>query len=298
MTVSTVAVTGGNGKIGRAVLQNLNQSGYETTNIARGKQRESVSDQYIETNLLDAGETYGALSKTDADAVIHLGTIPRPNGHQQYKTYNSNVMGAVHVLEASESLGLDSCCLASSVNAIGTHYQRRPPEINYLPVDEDHPRTPDDIYGIAKHAMEVTADGFGRRESSDLTISSLRYPWVLTEQEAVEELAEADRSMEVLYNGDPGMGRDVLFSYIHIDDAATVAQKAIEANYDGHEVFWAVADDTTAAVPSSDLVAEFFQNVRIRDEFEQCEALVDLSKANSMLGWTPQHSWRDYRESR
>jgi nucleoside-diphosphate-sugar epimerase len=67
MTLDTIAVTGGNGKIGSAILEHLNEYGYETVNISRGKQREEISDTYVTTDLLDAGETYGALAKTDAD---------------------------------------------------------------------------------------------------------------------------------------------------------------------------------------------------------------------------------------
>ena len=294
MTLSTVAVTGGNGKIGRGILQHLKDEGYETANVSRGKRREDVSDSYITTDLLDAGETYGAIAKTDADAVIHMGTIPNPYGNPDYETYKSNTQSAVHVLEASESLGLESCCLASSVNAMGAEHQQRPPQVDYLPVDEAHPRTPDDIYGIAKHAMEVTADGFGRRPDSDLTISTLRYPWVPSEEEVVESFTEADRSMAALKDDAGWSGRDVLFSYLHIDDACSVARKAVEADYDGHETFWAVAGDTTAEVSSDDLVAEFFPDAEVRETLEGHETLFDVSKAEELLEWTPEHSWRDY----
>jgi len=294
MALSTVAVTGGNGKIGRAVLRDLRDKGYETVNIARGKQREDVSDRYVTTDLLDAGETYGALSTADADAVIHMGSIPGPHSHPQFEVYASNAMGAMHVLEASESLELEACCLASSINAIGSEHQRRPAQVEYLPVDESHPRTPDDSYGIAKHAMEVTADGFGRRPETDLTISSLRFPWVPTKREVVEDLTEADRSMEALRDGNSWIGRDVLFSYIQIEDAAAVARKAVEADYDGHESFWVAATDTTADVPTAELVPEFFPDAEIDRSFTGHESLIDLSKAESLLGWTPAHSWRDY----
>ncbi|MFB6120749.1 MAG: NAD-dependent epimerase/dehydratase family protein [Halobacteriaceae archaeon] len=293
MAPSTVAVTGGNGKIGRAVLRDLDGHGYETANVARGKRREDVSDQYVTTDLLDAGETYGALAETGADAVIHMGTIPGPHGHPQHRTYESNAMSALHVLEASESLGLEACCLASSINAMGAEHQQRPPEVEYLPVDESHPRTPDDVYGIAKHAMEVTADGFGRRPDTDLTISSLRYPWVPTEEEMVESIVAADRSADTLPDRDPWTGSHVLFSYLHLDDAAAVARRAIEAEHDGHEVFWATADDTTATVPTAALADEFFPDAEVRAPLEGHEALFDISKAASMLGWTPKHSWRD-----
>ncbi|WP_415378888.1 NAD-dependent epimerase/dehydratase family protein [Halosimplex sp. TS25] len=294
MTLSTIAVTGGNGKIGRAILRDLADHGYETVNVSRGKRREDVADAYVTTDLLDAGETYGALAKADADAVVHMGTIPNPHGHQQYRTYESNTMSAMHVLEASEALGLESCCLASSINAMGAEHQQRPAQVEYLPVDETHPRTPDDVYGVAKHAMEVTADGFGRRPDSDLTISTLRYPWVPNEEELVESFVETDRSLDALIDDDPWSGRDVLFSYLHMDDATAVARKAVEADYDGHESFWAVAGDTTADVPTARLADEFFPEAERRADFEGTEALFDLSKAESVLGWTPGRSWRDY----
>lgn len=294
MTLSTVAVTGGNGKIGRAILQHLKDEGYETANVARGKRREEISDTYVTTDLLDAGETYGAMAKTGADAVIHMGTIPHPRNHAQYVTYRSNVMSTMHVLEASESLGLESCCLASSINAMGSEHQRRPVDVRYLRVDESHPLTPDDSYGIAKHAMEVTADGFGRRPDSDLTISSLRYPWVPTEAEIIDSFVEADRTLAALKDGGAWSGRDVLFSYLHVDDAARIARKAVEADYDGHEAFWAVASDTSAEVSNDELVAEYYPDADVRDGLGRRETLFDLSKAEELLGWTPEHSWRDF----
>lgn len=293
MTDTTVVVTGGNGKIGEAILSHLNDHGYETVNVARGKQREDVSDEYITTDLLDAGETYGALAKVDADAAIHMGTIPGPANHPEHKTYESNVMSAVHLLEASQALELDALCLASSINAMGSEWQHRPVEVDYLPIDEAHPRRPDDIYGAGKHAMEVTADAFGRREYNDVTLSSVRYPWVPTEEEIRETFVEADRSLAGLADAGAHTARDVLFSYLHIEDAARMARHCIEAEFDGHETFWAVAPDTTAEMPTAELIEEYYPDAERRREFEGYETILDLSKARDLLGWEPEHSWRD-----
>lgn len=293
MTISSVAVTGGNGKIGSEILAHLGEHGYRTVNISRGKQRENVSDEYITTDILDAGETYGAVAAADVDAVIHMATITNPHHHPEYRTYESNVMSAAHVLEASNSLGLEAVCLASSINAMGSEHQQRPADVRYLPVDEDHPLTPDDPYGIAKHAMEVTADGIGRRPSTDMTISSLRYPWVPNEEEMREHFVERDRSLEGLSDAHAATARDVLFSYLHIEDASEIARKAIEADFEGHEVFWAVAADTTASVSTAELVSEYFSGADVRTDFTDHECLVDLSKAATLLGWEPQRSWRN-----
>lgn len=293
MSFDTVAITGGNGTIGSAIIEHLVEHGYRTANVARGNRREEVSDAYVTTDLLDAGETYGAIAKTDADAVIHMGTIPDPYGNPDFRVYESNVMSAAHVLEAADSLGLDAVCLPSSINAIGSEHQERTADVRHLPVDEAHPRTPDDPYGIAKHAMEVTADGFGRRPSTDLTIASLRFPWVTTDGEMREHFVDADRSLDALADVHPATGREVLFSYLAVADAARIARKAVEADFDGHETFWAVAGDTTAAAPTADVADAFYPDASVKRELSGHDGLVDVSKAERLLGWEPERSWRD-----
>lgn len=287
--MQTVAVTGGNGKIGRAILRELNEHGYRTVNLARGPRREDESDRYLTTDLLDAGDVYGSLATSGADAVIHMGTIPAPILNPGFVTFESNVTSSYHVLEAGTSLGLDSICLASSINVMGCAYQSEPTEVYYLPVDEKHPLTPRDPYALGKHVLEVTADGFGRLADAP-TISSLRYPWVATDDELRGLIAQADRSIEGLAASGTG-SRDALFSYLHVEDAASVARLAVEADFVGHEAFWAVAADTSTPVPNETLVAEFYPDVDVRAPLE--DALIDVGKADRLLGWKPVRSWRN-----
>lgn len=293
MSIETIAVTGGNGKIGRAALEHFGDRGYETVNVARGKRREEVSDRYLTADLLDAGDTYGAIAKSGADAVVHFGTVPSPDRHPEHRTYESNVMSAMHLFEATQALDVESLCLASSINAIGSEWQARPAEIDYLPVDEHHPRRPDDVYGVGKHAMEVTADAFGRRPDNHATIASLRLPWVPDETEVRETFAERDRGRDALRDAGDHTTRDVLFSYVHIEDAVRAARRVVEADFKGHEPFWIVAADTTAAVPTRELVDEYFPDAECRGQFERHETLFDISKARELLGWEPDHSWRE-----
>jgi len=287
--MDTVAVTGGNGKIGEAVLGELADAGYHAVNLARGKQREEVSEEYRTTDLLDAGEVYGSLAAVNPDAVIHMGTINAPVSHPGYRTFESNAMSTYHVLEAATALGLEAVSLASSINVMGGVYQTAPMDVRSLPVDESHPVTPRDPYAVGKHAMEVTADGFGRRPDSP-QVASLRYPWVATGDELREAFVEADRRLD---GGLPdGAGRDDLFSYLHIEDGARIARLSVEADLAGHERFWAVADDTTMETPTADLLGEY-PDADVDRECVGHEALIDISKAGDLLGWRPERSWRE-----
>lgn len=293
MSIDRVAVTGGNGRIGGAILRELGEQDYYTINIDREKRGNKIADEYRKTDLLDAGAVYSSLSLSEADAVIHMGTIPAPTEHPAQVTYESNVMTTYHILEASKDLSLESVCLASSINAMGSVYQEAPIEIDYLPVDEDHPRTPRDPYALGKHALEITADGFGRLKGPPCTISSLRYPWVAYSAELREAFTEADRSLDGLKNAWHHTTRDVLFSYIHVEDAATLATTAIQAQYDGHEIFWAVADDTTAEIRSRRLIEEFYPTAEVQGSVSGHESLISNRKAKRMLDWSPKLTWRN-----
>ena len=291
MSIDTVAVTGGNGIVGEALLDHFGEHGYDTVNVARGKRREEVSDEYRTTDLLDAGEVYGALAASDADAVVHMGTIRWPVEHPWHVTYESQVVSTYHVLEAATHLGIDDVVIPSSINVLGAVYQDAPAEIDYLPVDEAHPLTPRDPYALGKRTTEVLGAGFARRPDTP-QVASLRYPWVATNEELRDAYAESDRGLDGLRESEWN-GRSTLFSYLHINDAASIARRAIEADLDGNEAFWAVAADTNAAVPSDRLAAEFFPDAEVRGELDEYESLISIEKARDLLDWEPERSWRD-----
>jgi nucleoside-diphosphate-sugar epimerase len=292
MSIDTVAVTGGNGRLGKHILKEFRAHDYGTANLARGSRREDVSDQYITTDLTEPGDVYGSLGKTDADAIVHMGTIASPHSHPGHVTFENNVMSSYHVLEAATDLGVDIVCLPSSINAMGASFQKRPIEVDYVPVNEDHRLTPRDPYATAKQAIEVMADGFGRRADGPETIGSLRYPWVAYPSEIRSSFSLEDRRLESDIPDVPG-GRQELFAYVLIDDAATAARKMVEADFDGHETFWIAADDTTMATHTDELVAEMYPETDRRRELPGTESLVDTTKARDVLGWRPEQSWRE-----
>lgn len=292
MAIETVVVTGGSGKVGSRTVQALNDGGYETVNLDVETPPERRADSFIDTDLLDAGEVYGAFAKADADAFVHMGTLPVPTRTPGYVTFKSNVMSSYYVLEAATAFGLEAGCLASSVNALGRSFQEEPPEIYYLPVDEEHPVTPRDPYGLGKHVIEEICDGFGRRRAPPDTLSTLRYPWVGSSDDLRSAYAEDDRSLSALRTSYE-LRDSPLFGYGHVDDIARAARHTIEADFKGHETFWITAADTNTTVPTATLVDEFYPDIDPESEFSGYEALFDLGKAHQMLGWTPQHSWRN-----
>jgi nucleoside-diphosphate-sugar epimerase len=304
MDRQTVAVTGGNGFIGREIISHLTEQGYLTVNLARGKRREEVADEYVRTDLEDAGDVYGAIAKTRPDAIVHMGTIPDPLESPGFVTYRNNVVSSYHVLEAARELDVETVSLASSIQVVGSVYQDEPMEVIELPMDEEHPLTPRDPYGLGKHAIEITADGFGRLRGSPRTISTLRYPFVGTEEDLCRRYVDRDRSLDALEAAAPIVPgssnrledvRDSLFSYIHVEDASSLALAAVRADYDGHERFWGVADDTTTDVPNAVIMDRCYPKAERTSDLGEHDGLISNEKARALLDWEPVHSWRDLR---
>ncbi|SER53838.1 NAD-dependent epimerase/dehydratase family protein [Natrinema salaciae] len=292
----TVAVTGGNGRVGRHVIAHLADEGYRTVNLSRGKRDEDRADAYLTTDLLDAGEVYGSLAKSDADAVVHLGMIPTPESTPGFRTYESNALSSYYVLEAAGELGIDTVALASSLSALGGGYEPEPTTVDYLPVDEAHRLTPSTSYGIGKQTLEIAADGVARRtDARPRTIASLRFPWVVDDDRARETFLETDRTLSGLrQTGDFHAQRNTLFSYVHLSDAVDLVRRTVEASFDGHERVWVSAPDTSAETPSRELAATVFPDAERRDALGEGEhaALIDTAKAEALFDWTPEWSWR------
>ena len=82
--MTKIAVTGGSGKAGRAVVRDLLEHGHQVLNIDRVPSAESSSPDspapFLAADLTDYGETVEALGNAEKlpgiEAVVHLAAIP------------------------------------------------------------------------------------------------------------------------------------------------------------------------------------------------------------------------------
>ena len=68
---------------------------------------------------------------------------------------------------------------------------------------------------------------------------------------------------------------------------------ALLADVTGHEPFIVAAADTCMTRPSRELMAEVYPGVETRSVDEH-GTLLSIEKATTVLGYSPQHSWRDH----
>jgi nucleoside-diphosphate-sugar epimerase len=276
-----IVVTGGSGLAGQPVVAHLLEHGYDVL-IADTAKPSTSAAPYRLVDLEDLGQVYGVLA--GADAIVHLAAIPRPSYHTNEVVFRTNVMTMFNVLEAAATLGIGRVVFGSSVSVLGFPFFTQPLEPVYVPIDEAHPKLPQDAYGLSKYLGEEMANAVVRR--GGLSVVSLRMPWVQTPESFRRELMPMWE--------DPCAGASNLWSYIDTRDVAQACRLALEAEITGHEAMFIAAPNTFMKTPTRDLLRECFSETVISPELTGHSSLLSSAKAERMLGFAAEHTWESY----
>ena len=286
--------TGGSGKAGRHVAPFLAERGHQVTNadlVPLG--HPDVDD--LTVDLTDLGETYSALAglarfdeleratKPAYDAVVHFAAVPRILLTSDAKTYATNVLSTYNVLEAATRLGIRKVVFASSETTYGVCFAQGERKPLYVPVDEEHPTVPEDSYAMSKVANEVTARSFQARTGVD--VYGLRINNVIEPHEYAE--------MFPPFLEDPALRRRNIFAYIDARDLGLMVQRCLEVDGLGYEVFNVANADMSVAATTDEVRERFYDGVEQRRKMGRNETFYSIDKARDLLGFSPQHSWRD-----
>ena len=173
-----ILVTGGVGKVGQWVVRDLLDGGaHQVTVFDRLPGPERGPVKYLVGDVQDLGQVIEAMA--DVEAVIHLAAIHNPNIATASVTYQTNVVGTFNVHHAAFRLGIKRVVSASSNAIVGWSYgEHFVPD--YLPIDEDHPLRPEDVYGLSKQIGETIAQSYSRK---GLETIMLRPSGVVTPEE-------------------------------------------------------------------------------------------------------------------
>jgi nucleoside-diphosphate-sugar epimerase len=277
-----VAVTGGSGKLGRHVVERLRSSGHDVVNLDSHGERWTG---WMEVDLGDYGQVADALGGAQGelppvDAVVHLAAVPAPGLRPDSATFANNMVATFNVLHAAIRLGITRIVLASSETVLGLPFDTPPP---YVPVDEEYPARPESVYSLGKHLEETMAVELCRWHP-ELSITALRFSNVMD---------VADYAAFPDFDADPLARKWNLWGYIDGRDGARAVELALARAATGFDRFVIASPDTVMSRSSADLVAEVFPGVEVRKELGEHETLLSIDKARRVLGYAPEHSWRD-----
>ena len=270
-----IAITGGSGRLGRALLQRLAAQGEHRLRsldwVETPPDKRLPGVQYTKINLAYLDLLLEPL--WGCQAIAHLAAYTGPFGQPPGEVYTNNTQASYNVLWAAATLGISKVCLASSVNALGGAGSRIG-RYDYFPVDEAHPTYNEDDYGLSKWVMEQQADSFARR-----------YPWMTISSLRLHALPDDPPVLENTPNSaEEGVAR-TLWGWTLMSEAARACELALQAAFTGHEVFYITAPITCSRIPSRELAQHAYPQVPLRGELAGSQSFFDCRKAARLLGW-------------
>ncbi|WP_285319793.1 NAD(P)-dependent oxidoreductase [Pseudarthrobacter sp. lyk4-40-TYG-27] len=278
-----IAVTGGSGKLGRHVVRRLTDDGHQVLNLDRAGSR---SPGLLVVDLRNYGQVVDALLGVDDrhdgfDAVVHLGAIPAPGILPDAATFENNMLSTYNVFQAARRAGIKKLVYASSETVLGLPFDVDPP---YIPVDEEYPPRPESTYSLVKTLEERMAVELTRWDP-ELSITGLRFSNVMD---------ESDYERFPSFDEDATLRKWNLWGYIDGRDGAQAVARALENAKPGFEAFIIANADTVMSRSSASLAAEVFPGVKVTKELGEHETMLSIDKARRMLGFEPEHSWRNH----
>ena len=237
---------------------------------------------FLRADLTDYGQAVEVLQ--GVDAVVHLANIPAPGLRTPSVTFNDNMTMNFNVFQAAAEAGLRRVVWASSETTLGLPFSTPP---RYAPVDEDHYPVPNSSYALSKVASETIATEIAKW--SGIPFVALRFSNIL---------GPADYARFPSYWDDPAERKWNLWGYIDERDVAQACLLALEADItasgSSSASFIIAAADTVMTRPSADLMREVYPGVPLRGEIEGNATLLSIARARQVLGFEPQHRWRDH----
>ncbi len=320
-----ILVIGGAGYIGSHVARAFLDHGYEVTvfdNLQTGFRENLFEEaQFIHGDIMHP-EQLRAVMAGGFDGCIHLAGLKAAGQSMLHPDAyaESNISGAINILNQASAAGISPIIFSSSAAVYGTP--------QYLPIDEEHPKDPENFYGFTKLEVERLLDWYDRLKG--MRYAAIRYfnaagydvqgrvkglelnPENLLP--IVMEVAVGIREKLSVFGDDyPTRDGSGIRDYVHVSDLAEAHVTAFEyvMKHDksltvnlGSEKGVSVLEmvERVRAITGKAIVAE----IRGRRAGDPAELVASSGKALELLGWAPKYSdvdtlvsstWKMYEKS-
>ena len=288
-----VLVTGGSGRLGRAVVKELNDHcAVSTIDCAPA----AFALPHGVVDILDLQALYKAIK--GHDAVVHIAALDSHVKATPGEVFKTNAIGTWNVLHAAFEAGVRKVVVCSSNAVTGLNFSNKDRPPLYLPYDEDHPLHPTHAYGLSKQIGEVAARSFadqGRMEVICLRPSYVAFSDIV--RLMVARVQEPERThFPWMAVGEYLEPLQLLRSYVHPTDVARCFRLALEAKNIRYDVFFVSAADSFDATPTLAHIETTYgrlPDIRKPWIFERnpYASVIDCARARERLGWEPTTDW-------
>jgi len=188
-TPISVLVTGSSGRIGRAVVAELQRRHH----VVRGFDRVATPglDDCVVGNVTDRAALDSAMR--GIESLVHLAATPDDEDDVLNQIITPNIIGLFHVMEAARAAGVKRIILASSGQV--NWWQQMAGD---FPVRTTDPVSPKYWYAATKMFMEAIGRGFV--EYHGISVIVARLGWCPRTRAQVEEIAASEWARDVYFS--------------------------------------------------------------------------------------------------
>jgi nucleoside-diphosphate-sugar epimerase len=276
-----ILITGAAGLIGKEVTKGLVAAGHEVLATDLVKDDLSPAQKFVVGDLVSAD----FISQLDfrCDAIVHLGSIPRPGIDSDEKVLHNNVMGTYHMFANAVENKVPLVIYASSLSIYGFAWSGPWTSPDYVPVDEKHPLHHYESYALSKEVNERSADMWAHR--SETAFVGLRFPHTHTHSvfaEMAQQMRDGDKAILQ-------QGAKIFWAYLDLRDAVQGILTVIEKGAKGSKTYNFAAPDTYAHKPTREMMAEFHPTSEVVSPLSGYDSIIDCSEWLSEYGYQPQY---------
>lgn len=285
--LNRILVTGVSGVVGSVVARDLLAHGYTVRGLDKNPPPEDLIGK-IESVYVDMTDRMGMMAAVEGcDGIAHLAAIPHPRVPNPEDILPVNVIGTQYLLDAAEKHGVNRVAIASTCCTFGFYFATHLFDPDYLPLDENHPVKPQDLYGLSKVLCEEECAAYTRR--TGMTTVALRLTSVMN----LERGSHRNWMRHMLTSDER---RNDFWTYIDVQDTARAFRLALENAPEGtHANLIIAARDSMTAHDIRDMVRKHFPAVA--DQIAHLApgaSAYDTSLAEKHIGFVAERSWRDY----
>jgi len=275
-----ILITGATGLIGKEVTKGLVAAGHDVLATDLVKDDLSPAQRFVVGDLISAD----FISQLDfhCDAIVHLGSIPRPGIASDETVLHNNVIGTYHVFASAVEKNVPLVIYASSLSIYGYAWSTGTSP-DYVPVDEKHPMHHYESYALSKQVNERSADMWANRSESAFV--GLRFPHTHTLSTFVEmaqKMREGDKAIIE-------QGAKIFWAYLDLRDAVQGILTVIDKGATGSKTYNFAAPDTYAPKPTREMMAEFHPTSKIASSLSGYDSIIDCSQWSADFGYEPQY---------
>lgn len=287
-----ILMTGAAGRVGKYVCRHLVEQGYEVRATDRSRKGDLPIPLKV-VNLLDRESCYDLVD--GIDAVVHFANHPSHYSRDFQNVLIENTAVNMNLFQAAVESGVQKIIYASSVQGMVSALDHEEPNsddsnLDYLPIDSDHPAKPGNPYGLSKQFGEEMMRYFSRVYG--VSCIACRFPFMVSPRWLPHFMYyyNSRRSSRRFRSRKPysRATADEGFSYLSCMDAARLIEAILEAELPGFRVYFPVQPRPYKDESVAELVQELYQNVPLKMPAEEMTSLVDISRITEETGWVPQ----------